>query len=113
MRVEESKHCWECRRRRLECDGSQPVCIKCRTMGVVCPGYGDKRPLVWMTPGKVVSRTWKRKNRAHAKEICERAPVAAVTSPGLELRTDAHEIAEAFEYCEYTLPFTSARLHES
>ena len=98
MHLDENKHCWECRRRRLECGGEQPICTKCRTSGVVCPGYGDKKPLVWITPGKVVSRTWKRKNRVQPKEVCER--VTIITSPGRELRTDSHAIAEALEYCE-------------
>lgn len=109
MQLEENKHCWECLRRRLECDRAKPICNKCRTSDVVCPGYGDTKPLVWITPGKVVSRTWKRKIRVPAKEVCERAPVATITSPSRELRTDAHDIAEAFEYCEYTLPSTTSR----
>ncbi|KXX76128.1 Arginine metabolism regulation protein II, partial [Madurella mycetomatis] len=51
--------CWECRRRRLVCDGTQPVCTKCRAARIVCPGYADKKPLTWLAPGQVVSRTRK------------------------------------------------------
>ncbi|KAF9889352.1 hypothetical protein FE257_007462 [Aspergillus nanangensis] len=53
--------CWECRRRRLVCDFSVPECNKCRAAGVDCPGYGDKKPLKWLAPGKVRSRNRRRK----------------------------------------------------
>ncbi|KAK1473045.1 C6 zinc finger domain-containing protein [Colletotrichum cuscutae] len=56
------RQCWECQRRRLVCDSARPVCAKCKTSGVVCPGYEDKKPLVWLAPGKVKTRTWKRKS---------------------------------------------------
>ncbi|KAK8034575.1 C6 zinc finger domain protein [Apiospora rasikravindrae] len=55
------RYCWECQRRRLECDSTRPVCNKCRQAGVVCPGYEDKKPLRWLAPGKVTSRNRKRK----------------------------------------------------
>jgi hypothetical protein len=54
-------HCWECRRRRLVCDGAQPVCTKCRTARIVCPGYADKKPLTWLAPGQVMSRARRKK----------------------------------------------------
>ena len=54
-------HCWECRRRRLVCDGAQPVCTKCRSARIVCPGYADKKPLTWLAPGQVMSRTRRKK----------------------------------------------------
>ncbi|KAK4682437.1 hypothetical protein QC764_116370 [Podospora pseudoanserina] len=57
------QHCWECRRRRVVCDGQQPVCNKCRTAGIVCPGYADKKPLQWLAPGQVMSRPKKRKGQ--------------------------------------------------
>lgn len=50
------RQCWECLRRRLVCDSGQPFCKKCHTAGVVCPGYEDKKPLKWVTPGRVTSR---------------------------------------------------------
>ncbi|KAK0671461.1 putative C6 zinc finger domain protein [Cercophora samala] len=58
------QHCWECRRRRVVCDGQQPVCTKCRTAGIVCPGYADKKPLQWLAPGQVMSRPKRRKGQA-------------------------------------------------
>ncbi|KAK8066539.1 hypothetical protein PG997_013286 [Apiospora hydei] len=61
------RYCWECQRRRLECDSTRPVCNKCRQAGVVCPGYEDKKPLRWLAPGRVTSRSRKCKAPA-AKE---------------------------------------------
>ncbi|KAJ0360145.1 hypothetical protein COL154_007732 [Colletotrichum chrysophilum] len=62
------KQCWECQRRRVVCDAVRPVCGKCKATGVVCPGYEDKKPLTWLAPGKVKTRTWKRKKPATTKE---------------------------------------------
>lgn len=59
--VSASPHCWECRRRRLVCDGAQPVCSKCRDAHIVCPGYADKKPLTWLAPGQVLCRGRRRK----------------------------------------------------
>ncbi|KAJ3953770.1 hypothetical protein N0V92_009742 [Colletotrichum tropicale] len=62
------KQCWECQRRRVVCDAVRPVCGKCKATGVVCPGYEDKKPLTWLAPGKVKTRTWKRKKPTTKKE---------------------------------------------
>ncbi|RYP72286.1 hypothetical protein DL771_004260 [Monosporascus sp. 5C6A] len=48
-----TKHCWECRRRRLVCDFARPNCRKCQLRGVECPGYGSKKPLKWVQPQQV------------------------------------------------------------
>jgi hypothetical protein len=58
----ERQQCWECRRRRLVCDGTQPVCTKCRAARIVCPGYADKKPLTWLAPGQVMSRNRRKKS---------------------------------------------------
>ncbi|OIW28760.1 C6 zinc finger domain-containing protein [Coniochaeta ligniaria NRRL 30616] len=52
------RHCWECRRRCLVCDFSQPACKRCSSSGTVCPGYSDAKPprLRWLAPGRVTSR---------------------------------------------------------
>ncbi|KAH9904275.1 fungal-specific transcription factor domain-containing protein [Xylariomycetidae sp. FL2044] len=55
------RHCWECLRRRLVCDGMRPACTRCRSAGIVCPGFEDKQPLRWLQPGKVTARTRKPK----------------------------------------------------
>ncbi|KMU88010.1 hypothetical protein CIHG_05778 [Coccidioides immitis H538.4] len=46
----ERRQCWECSRRRL-------------TAGITCPGYSQKKPLKWLPPGKVTSRTRRRRGR--------------------------------------------------
>ncbi|KAI1757696.1 hypothetical protein F4782DRAFT_479515 [Xylaria castorea] len=50
------RHCWECLRRRLVCDSVRPICNRCRTNGIVCPGYGEQQPLRWVKPGRVTAR---------------------------------------------------------
>ncbi|KAL6903014.1 hypothetical protein GGI43DRAFT_329842 [Trichoderma evansii] len=47
------QQCWECLRRGLICDGCRPICDCCRSSGIVCPGYEDRRPLTWVTPGSI------------------------------------------------------------
>ncbi|QMW44407.1 hypothetical protein G4B11_007827 [Aspergillus flavus] len=56
------RHCWECMRRRLVCDFARPTCNKCRSAGVACPGYDEKKPLRWLAPGKVTSRARRRRS---------------------------------------------------
>ena len=58
-----SKACWECIRRTIDCDGGRPVCKKCLESGIVCPGFDNKKPLVWVTPGKVTHRAPQRLRR--------------------------------------------------
>lgn len=53
------RQCWECTRRRLVCDSTKPHCNKCRVSGTECPGYGERKPLKWLAPGKVKSRNRK------------------------------------------------------
>jgi hypothetical protein len=72
-----NRQCWECQRRRLVCDAGQPFCRKCHTAGVVCPGYEDKKPLKWITPGRVTSRT----RRPKPKSKQETAPKKKKGSP--------------------------------
>jgi len=127
LKPDSSKWCWECRRRRLVCDCALPVCNKCRASGIVCPGYEDKKPLTWLAPGRVLSRTRKPKGRpARQKGAVERAKDAAPSSspsaraglpltvrasreptlrdivmiPRLQLRTSMCDLVEAVEYCK-------------
>ncbi|KAK4197170.1 hypothetical protein QBC40DRAFT_181773, partial [Triangularia verruculosa] len=37
-----------CRRGRMVCTGEKPICTKCRTAGMVCPGYADNKPLGYL-----------------------------------------------------------------
>jgi hypothetical protein len=39
--TEQKKPCHNCRRRRLRCDRSVPVCYKCSKTGQTCLGYGQ------------------------------------------------------------------------
>ncbi|EEP78601.1 predicted protein [Uncinocarpus reesii 1704] len=43
--------CQTCRKRRLRCDSTKPACRKCISKGFECPGYGTKKPLVWLQGG--------------------------------------------------------------
>ncbi|KAF2729586.1 hypothetical protein EJ04DRAFT_502111 [Polyplosphaeria fusca] len=51
------RQCWECLRRRLVCDFGRPGCKKCCNAGKECPGYDEKKPLKWLDPGRVTSKT--------------------------------------------------------
>lgn len=63
----EPRQCWECLRRRWVCDAARPVCNKCRAAGIVCPGYNDQKPLTWLAPGRVTSRTRRQQNSRPSK----------------------------------------------
>lgn len=63
---EDAKSCWECVRRTLDCDGGRPICQKCIERGLECPGYDNKKPLVWVTPGKTTHRAPQRPSRRKA-----------------------------------------------
>lgn len=115
--------CWECRRRRLVCDGGKPVCVKCLTSGIECPGYADKKPLVWVANGQVLSRPRGRKPKEKTEKMRPSRPVttrdavqtdlvqagsSAGVVPGLpplrrdmRLRTDQCDMVEAVEYCKF------------
>ena len=114
------RHCWECQRRRIVCDRWRPVCNKCQTAGIVCPGYDNQKPLTWLAPGRVLSRPRKRKSppasrkpavkkeeSPKAVEIRGDAPLtrmkretAGQVSHILELTEDTVEIFEAAYYCK-------------
>lgn len=67
------QECWECLRRYLACDGRRPVCECCRSAGIVCPGYEDRRPLTWVTPGNI---TVTRVRRAKTTSAAALTPAA-------------------------------------
>ncbi|ETS82046.1 hypothetical protein PFICI_07048 [Pestalotiopsis fici W106-1] len=71
--LREKRHCWECMRRRLVCDSAPGACNKCKTRGVVCPGYDDKKPLRWLTPGKVKSKPRRPKNAPEPKPVSKKS----------------------------------------
>ncbi|KAK4122880.1 hypothetical protein N657DRAFT_664693 [Parathielavia appendiculata] len=85
--VAERLQCWECRRRRLVCDSTQPVCTKCQAARIVCPGYADKKPLTWLAPGQVMSRTRRKKNlkapssKTFAQKACNSNDIKSQAGP--------------------------------
>ncbi|KAI0472990.1 fungal-specific transcription factor domain-containing protein [Xylariaceae sp. FL0804] len=116
MERHRKNHCWECRRRCLVCDSTEPACQRCVAAGVDCPGYGETEPkrYKWLTPGVVKSRGRRRKepsskeNQTHQSRsmTTTTAKLASVTrKPGLatiptfNLRTDeVSALAQAAEY---------------
>lgn len=69
-----SDSCWECLRRELPCDGAKPVCIKCHGAGLVCPGFNSRRPLTWVTPGKITHRAPQRPSRRRSRIAAKPGP---------------------------------------
>ena len=114
------RHCWECQRRRIVCDRWRPVCNKCQTAGIVCPGYDNQKPLTWLAPGRVISRPRKRKSPPACRKASDQKEAApkAVEIRGaapltrtkgettgkvahiLELTGETIEIFEAAYYCK-------------
>lgn len=91
------RHCWECLRRRLVCDSTRPVCSRCRTSGIVCPGYGEQQPLRWVKPGRVTARSRRRPKAAvlrvvDAKSSAENSPT---TTADVDADADADANADA------------------
>ncbi|KAI1385981.1 fungal-specific transcription factor domain-containing protein [Hypoxylon trugodes] len=109
------RHCWECRRRCLVCDATEPACNRCSMSGTECPGYGDVKPtrLKWLAPGKVNSRGRKRKgtppselrgyhnddaSKATPESVYTMMSSAHMNMPRLEIRNEACILAQAAEY---------------
>lgn len=119
--VSARRSCWECQRRRLVCDSNRPVCSRCKLNGIVCPGYENVKPLTWVAPNQVTTRTRRggRKPKSDKIDIAKKdlkgsAKKRAVPKtpeeegrrvqlihvfPGQELRTETCDIAEASVYC--------------
>ncbi|KAI0130452.1 fungal-specific transcription factor domain-containing protein [Xylariales sp. AK1849] len=104
MAEDHKRQCWECLRRRLVCDSSRPICRKCQTTGVVCPGYEDKKPIKWLAPGTVTSWPRRRKRQAASQVSTSAAELARVESdemgtiPRKDLRTETCDIFQALHY---------------
>lgn len=109
-------HCWECRRRYLVCDSTEPACKRCSASGVQCPGYSEIKPLrlKWLVPGKVVSGNRRRKGAGRSndpkkddKKIRARTGTDGagsvrndlVVAPRFELKLHSCVLPEAAEYC--------------
>lgn len=74
--------CWECQRRHWACDSTRPVCKRCKDAGIVCPGFDDRKPLTWLPPGRVSSRSRKSRQPTTSKvtkiKSCPSTPSAAI-----------------------------------
>ncbi|KAF4878622.1 hypothetical protein CGCSCA1_v002365 [Colletotrichum siamense] len=107
--------CWECQRRGVVCDSARPVCSKCKLSGIVCPGYENVKPLTWVAPNQITTRTWRGRKPAakkssapkNTKKLGEKKDTEHSRSaeeqlvhifPGQELRTETCDIAEASFY---------------
>lgn len=42
-----SDGCFKCRERRVKCDSLRPSCERCCKYGVECPGYPDRKGIVF------------------------------------------------------------------
>ncbi|KAF2014582.1 hypothetical protein BU24DRAFT_451583 [Aaosphaeria arxii CBS 175.79] len=90
------RQCWACFKRRIVCDFGLPACKKCQNAGMECPGYDEKKPLKWLEPGRVTSKTrtkrkipiepgkkvpgGKKKNPRDDEEILKEPPPGAGTT---------------------------------
>jgi hypothetical protein len=81
-----TRQCWECKRRRLVCDHTLPLCKKCAKAGRECPGYDEQKPVRWLKPGEVTVRPRKKNSPPKVYAIRRRdpEPIAPVT-PGVSL----------------------------
>ncbi|KAK1712187.1 C6 zinc finger domain-containing protein [Colletotrichum acutatum] len=105
---------WECQRRGLVCDSKRPVCSR------LCPGYENVKPLTWVAPNQVTTRTWRggRKPKTDKIDIAKKGSKGSGKKkaiqkipeeedrrvqlihvfPGQELRTETCDIADASVY---------------
>lgn len=118
-------HCWECRRRYLVCDSTEPECKRCSISGVQCPGYNEVKParLKWLAPGRVVSRNRRRKVapsnevKKNYGKVTARAGTDLVSNtrngfvaiPRFEMKMHSCVLPEAAEYCMRPSSKTSQR----
>lgn len=73
------------------------MCSRCRTSGIVCPGYGEQQPLRWVKPGRVTARSRRRPKAAvlrvvDAKSSAENSPT---TTADVDADADADANADA------------------
>ncbi|KAE8370637.1 fungal-specific transcription factor domain-containing protein [Aspergillus caelatus] len=116
-------------RRRLVCDFERPTCNKCRSAGVACPGYDEKKPLRWLAPGKATSRPRKRRfppgtdrsssvsseettNKQAVPQTSVGSELLRIPNPGRELKSETCTMVEAVRYFnDYVYPDFRA-MHE-
>lgn len=109
--VEQKRHCWECRRRCLVCDSTQPGCKRCAASNFDCPGYGDVKPVKWkwLEPGRVKSRR-KRPEKGDPSKVpkvpqdvwdfaTDMLEDEGMSISRIELTTDLCALSQAVGYC--------------
>lgn len=70
--------CLTCRKRRVKCDETKPLCLKCTTLGYKCDGYATLK--TWLfEPGEKDSSFSPEKNEVPVKEENEPSQVALTT----------------------------------
>jgi hypothetical protein len=116
-RERRKRHCWECLRRCLVCDSTEPACKRCSASDTVCPGYSDVKPirLRWLEPGRVKVRLKSLKalkaSKASKENDLEETVTNAATSsrfnPAIilpvEVFTEPGALFQAVEYCKSQL----------
>ena len=112
------RHCWECLRRCLVCDSTEPACKRCSASDTVCPGYSDAKPtrLRWLEPGRVKARpkSLKALKASNAskdndlEEIVTRAATGSLFNHAIilpmEVFIEPVALIQAVEYCKSQLP---------
>ncbi|KAK8080057.1 hypothetical protein PG997_007875 [Apiospora hydei] len=110
-----SRPCWTCRQRRVVCDTRLPHCIKCTKSGRECLGYGEKKPVIWVTGmasrGKMAGRTTFATSASAAAASAGPANLSGammVKRPLLEPSRNEPDLRH-LEYCEFS-PNSEKRL---
>ncbi|KAL4953670.1 hypothetical protein BDW69DRAFT_205688 [Aspergillus filifer] len=72
IRIKVKSGCRTCKIRKVKCDESFPVCIKCRSTGRVCDGYG-----IWGGGG---NQYWHRQTSDSSRDISDYPPLACIST---------------------------------
>ena len=98
-----SRPCWTCRQRRVVCDTRLPHCVKCTKSGRECLGFGEKKPVIWVTGmasrGKMAGRTTFASSSAGSTDSASISSML-IRKPLIE-QMDEPEIRH-LEYCEFS-----------
>ncbi|KAL2133519.1 hypothetical protein VTI74DRAFT_2205 [Chaetomium olivicolor] len=116
MEKQRKRHCWECRRRCLVCDSTEPACKRCAATGIECPGYGHVKPtrLKWLAPGTVVSRGGRRERNGVSPVEVENSfrKVTRLTIPRIDLDTEGRALSQAALYFNSCIYLDLLPLHD-
>jgi len=121
------RHCWECLRRCVVCDFTEPACKRCSASDTVCPGYGDVKPtrLRWLEPGRVKFRPKSLKALKASKGSKENALHEAVTKSSISsifnhvivlpvgVFSESGALIQAAQYCKSSPSFPNTIPHRA